>query len=392
MVSETEVREFVAQRAQMVPPSGIRKFFDIIATMEEVISLGVGEPDLVTPDLIRRAGIRSLERGETHYSSNSGILELREELAKQLATRYEVEYDPETEILITVGVSEALHISLLALVDPGDEVIVPEPCFVSYKPGIIFAGGVPVVLETRAEDGFQIVPQEIEAAITPRTKGLLIGYPNNPTGAVMPRDLLIEMAKIAEEHRLVVFSDEIYDRLVYGIEHTCFASLPGMRDRTVLLGGFSKAYAMTGLRIGYVAGNGEVIGAIRKLHQYAIMCAPTTAQVAAIEALRNGEEAVQAMVQEYDKRRRVIVKGLNDLGLSCFEPRGAFYAFPSIAPTGLNSDEFSERLLFEEKVAVVPGSAFGECGEGFVRCSYATSLEAIEEALRRMERFVHQCG
>lgn len=390
MVSETEVREFIAQRARIVPPSGIRKFFDIIATMEDVISLGVGEPDFVTPDQIRRAGIRSLERGETHYSSNSGILELREELAKHLAKRYEVEYDPETEILITVGVSEALHISLLALVDPGDEVIVPEPCFVSYKPGVIFAGGVPVVLETRWEDGFQIVPQEIEAVITPRTKGLLIGYPNNPTGAVMPRDLLIEIAKIAEEHGLVVFSDEIYDRLVYGMEHICFASLPGMRDRTVLLGGFSKAYAMTGWRIGYVAGNSEVIGAIRKLHQYAIMCASTTAQVAAIEALRNGEEAVQAMVQEYDKRRRVIVKGLNDLSLSCFEPRGAFYAFPSIAGTGLSSDEFSERLLLEEKVAVVPGSAFGECGEGFVRCSYATSLEAIEEALRRIGRFLEK--
>lgn len=392
MVSEGEVRGFIAQRARMVPPSGIRKFFDIIATMEDIISLGVGEPDFVTPDQIRRAGIRSLERGETCYTSNSGMLELREELAKHLAKRYEVEYDPETEILITVGVSEALHISLLALVDPGDEVIVPEPCFVSYKPGVIFAGGVPVVVETRCEDGFQIGPQRIEAAITPRTKGLLIGYPNNPTGAVMPRELLIEIAKIAEKHGLVVFSDEIYDRLVYGIEHTCFASLPGMRDRTVLLGGFSKAYAMTGWRIGYVAGNGEVIGAISKLHQYAIMCAPTTAQVAAIEALRNGEEAVQAMIQKYDERRRVIVKGLNDLGLSCFEPRGAFYAFPSIARTGLSSEEFSERLLFEGRVAVVPGSAFGECGEGFVRCSYATSLPDIEEALRRMERFVHRYG
>lgn len=390
MVSESEVKGFIAQRARMVPPSGIRKFFDIIATMEDVISLGVGEPDFVTPDQIRRAGIRSLEQGETHYSSNSGMLELREELAKHLAKRYEVEYDPETEILITVGVSEALHISLMALVDPGDEVIVPEPCYVSYKPGIIFAGGVPVALETRCEDDFQIIPQAIEAAITPRTKGLLIGYPNNPTGAVMPRDLLIEIAKIAEEHGLVVFSDEIYDRLVYDIEHTCFASLPGMRDRTVLLGGFSKAYAMTGWRIGYVAGNGEVVGAIRKLHQYAIMCAPTMAQVAAIEALRNGEEAVQAMVQEYDKRRRAIVKGLNDLGLSCFEPRGAFYAFPSITRTGLSSDEFSERLLFEEKVAVVPGGAFGECGEGFVRCSYATSLPDIEEALRRIGRFLEK--
>lgn len=390
MVSESEVKGFIAQRARMVPPSGIRKFFDIIATMEDVISLGVGEPDFVTPDQIRRAGIRSLEQGETHYSSNSGMLELREELAKHLAKRYEVEYDPETEILITVGVSEALHISLMALVDPGDEVIVPEPCYVSYKPGIIFAGGVPVVLETRCEDDFQIIPQAIGAAITPRTKGLLIGYPNNPTGAVMPREILIEIAKIAEEHGLVVFSDEIYDRLVYGIEHTCFASLPGMRDRTVFLGGFSKAYAMTGWRIGYVAGNGEVVGAIRKLHQYAIMCAPTTAQVAAIEALRNGEEAVQAMVQEYDKRRRAIVKGLNDLGLSCFEPRGAFYAFPSITRTGLSSDEFSERLLFEEKVAVVPGGVFGECGEGFVRCSYATSLPHIEEALRRIGRFLQK--
>ncbi|MFQ6059457.1 MAG: aminotransferase class I/II-fold pyridoxal phosphate-dependent enzyme [Anaerolineae bacterium] len=385
-------RGIVAQRVRSVPPSGIRKFFDIIATMEDVISLGVGEPDFVTPQPIIQAGIRSLEEGRTSYTSNSGMMELREALAEHLARLYGVEYDPETEILITVGVSEAMHIALLTVVEPGDEVIVPEPCFVSYKPGVIFAGGIPVVVPTRVENDFQITAAEIEAAVTPRTKALLIGYPNNPTGAVMSRQQLLEIAQLAERYDLVVLSDEIYDRLVYGVEHTCFASLPEMRDRTILLQGFSKDYAMTGWRIGYVAGNAEVIAAIRKVHQYAIMCAPTTGQIAAIEALRSGEEHVQRMVAEYDRRRQLIVQGLNEIGLPCFEPRGAFYAFPSIERTGLSSEEFSERLLFEEKVAVVPGNAFGDCGEGFVRCAYAASMEDIEEALRRMEKFVRKYG
>jgi len=386
------MRDFISQRVRSVPPSGIRRFFDIIATMKDIISLGVGEPDFVTPQPIIQAGIRSLEEGRTSYTSNSGMIELREALAEHLARLYGVEYDPETEILITVGVSEAMHISLLAVVEPGDEVIVPEPCFVAYKPGVILAGGTPVVVPARVENDFQVTAQQIEAAITPRTKALLIGYPNNPTGAVMSRERLMEIAQLAEKYDLIVLSDEIYDRLVYGMEHTCFASLPGMRDRTLLLGGFSKAYAMTGWRIGYVAGQAGIIGQIFKVHQYAIMCAPTTGQIAAIEALRNGEEHVQRMVAEYGRRRKLVVQGLREIGLPCFEPRGAFYAFPSIEGTGLSSGELSEKLLFEEKVAVVPGTAFGECGEGFIRCAYAASMEDIEEALRRMERFVKRHG
>ncbi len=383
-------RDFLSARVRAVPPSGIRRFFDIIATMKDVISLGVGEPDFVTPPQIIAAGVRSLQEGKTAYTSNSGLQELREALAAHLERLYGVRYDPETELLITVGVSEALAISLLATVDPGDEIIVPEPCFVSYRPGVIFAGGSPVTVATRAEDGFQLMPDRVERAITPRTKGLLLGYPNNPTGAVMERAVLVEIARLAERYDLLVYSDEIYDRLVYGVEHTCFASLPGMRERTVLLGGFSKSYAMTGWRIGYVAAPASIAREIRKVHQYAIMCAPTPSQYAALEALRSGEEDVQRMRAAYDRRRQVIVKGLNAIGLSCVEPRGAFYAFPSIACTGMSSEEFSEKLLFEEKVAVVPGNAFGDCGMGFVRCCYAASMEDIEEALLRMGRFVEK--
>lgn len=382
------MRDFTAKRIREIPPSGIRRFFDIAATMKDVISLGIGEPDFVTPEPIIEAGIESLRRGETHYTSNSGILELREALSQHLKKLYGVIYDPETEILITVGVSEALHISLLATVEPGEEVIVIEPCFVAYKPAVIFAGGIPVVVETRLEDNFEVSASQIEEKVSPRTKAILLGYPNNPTGAVMSRDKLMEIASLAEKYDLLVISDEIYDRLVYGVEHTCFASLPGMKERTILLGGFSKSYAMTGWRIGYACAPANIMAQIRKIHQYAIMCAPTTAQVAALEALRSGEEHVRRMVTEYDRRRRLIVKGLNDIGLECFEPKGAFYAFPSIKSTGLSSEEFSERLLYEEKVAVVPGNAFGACGEGFVRCSYATAYEKIEEALERMERFV----
>ena len=386
------MRSFVARRVAAVPPSGIRRFFDIAATMEDVISLGIGEPDFVTPQRIIQAGIRSLEEGHTHYTSNSGILELREALAAHLERLYGVRYDPEQELLITVGVSEALYLALTAILDPGDEVIVPQPCFVAYEPEVLFAGGTPVILPLRVEDAFQIRAEALEPLITPRTKALLIGYPNNPTGAVMPREGLLRVAEIAQKHDLLVISDEIYDRLVYGVEHTCFASLPGMRERTILLGGFSKSYAMTGWRIGYAAAPAEVMAAMRKVHQYTIMSAPTTAQIAALEALRHGEEEVERMRQEYDRRRRLIVGGLNAIGLPCFEPRGAFYAFPSIAASGMTSEEFSLRLLEEEKVAVVPGSAFGAGGEGFVRCSYATAYEKIEEALERMARFVQRHG
>ncbi len=378
----------LSRRVRTTPPSGLRRYFDIASTMDGVISLGIGEPDFVTPEPIRRAGIRSVEAGMTGYTSNSGLPALREALAAHLERLYGVSYDPETEILITVGVSEALHCVLLALVDVGDEVIVPEPSYVAYRAGVTLADGTPVPVETHVEDGFQVTAEAIRAALTPRTKVLLIGYPNNPTGAVLERERFLSLARLACEEDLLVISDEIYDRLVYGVEHCCVPALPGMRERTVLLGGFSKDYAMTGWRIGYVAGPAEIVAAARRVHQYIIMSAPTMAQAAAIEALRNGEDAVQAMVASYDERRRLIVDGLNRIGLPCFEPRGAFYAFPSIAGTGLSSEEFADRLLFEARVAVVPGTAFGECGEGYIRCSYATSKSAIEEALDRIERFL----
>lgn len=378
----------ISQRVQAVPPSGIRRFFDIAATMQDVISLSIGEPDFVTPAVIRRAGIQSLERGETKYTSNSGTVELRDALAEHLAKLYGVTYHPENELLITVGVSEALHCAMLATLDPGDEVIVPEPSFVAYKPSVIFAGGTPVVVATRVEDEFQVTSQAIAQAITPRTRGILIGYPNNPTGAVMTRDSLMEIARVAEQHDLVVYSDEIYDRLVYGVAHVCFSALPGMRDRTILLGGFSKDYAMTGWRVGYVAAPPAILDALRKLHQYIIMSAPTMGQVAALEGLRSADADVQAMVQSYDQRRQVIVAGLNSIGLPTFTPRGAFYAFPAIRSTGLNSEEFCEKLLTEEHVAVIPGSAFGASGEGYARVCYAASMTNIEEALTRLDKFV----
>ena len=379
---------FVAARINAVPPSGIRRFFDIAATMKDVISLGIGEPDFVTPAPIVEAGVRSLQAGHTSYTSNSGILELRELISKQLDHLYAVEYDPADELLVTVGVSEALVLALMAVMEPGDEVIVPEPCFVAYQPAVTFAGGVPVVVPTYVEQDFQVTVDDLERARTPRTKAILLGYPNNPTGAVLDRSRMLEIAEWANAHDVLVVSDEIYDRLVYGIEHTCFASLPGARDRTILLGGFSKSYAMTGWRIGYAAAPPDLLAAMRKIHQYMIMSAPTTGQEAAIEALTSGDPYVVSMREEYNRRRRVIVDGFNRLGLSCFEPRGAFYAFPSIASSGLSDGEFSERLLMEEHVAMVPGSAFGKSGAGHVRASYATSLPNIEEALNRIERFL----
>jgi aminotransferase len=380
----------ISSRVRAIPSSGIRRFFDLLATMDDVISLGVGEPDFTTPWHIREAGIYALEQGYTMYTSNYGLLELRETLANHLAELYGVHYDPEKELLITAGASEAVDLALRIAVDPGDEVLIPDPGYVSYQPCTVLAGGVPVPVLTREADNFELQAGTLRGCATPRSKALIFGYPNNPTGATMNREDLQEIARVAEDEDLLVISDEIYDRLVYNGQHTCFASLPGMRDRTVLLGSLSKAYAMTGWRIGYAAARADIIEAMMKVHQYTILCAPIAAQKAALEALRNGGTASQQMVEEYGQRRRVIVNGLRAIGLRCFEPRGAFYAFPSVEATGLSDNEFAERLLMEEQVAVVPGSAFGEGGRGYVRCCYATSMASIEEALHRMGRFVER--
>jgi len=384
------VRNRISKRLAPVPASGIRRFFDLLSGMEGVISLGVGEPDFATPWHITEAAIRSLEHGYTMYTSNSGMLELRQELASYLRNTYDLDYDPNTELLITNGVSEGLDLAVRAVLDPGDEVILSDPSYVSYPPCVLLADGVPVYVPTDHMNAFKLSASDVEARITERTKAILIGYPANPTGAIMERDELAEIADVAKQHNLLVISDEIYNLLVYDTEPVCFAALPEMRDQTILLGGFSKAYAMTGWRIGYAAANAGIIAAMTKIHQYTALCAPTMGQVAAIEALRAGEAEARRMIEEYDRRRRVIVKGFNDIGLTCFEPRGAFYAFPSIAVTGMSSEEFAEKLLVEEKVAVIPGSVFGQCGEGHVRCCYATSLSHIEEALVRMGRFVRK--
>jgi aminotransferase len=386
------MRSFISDRVNSVPPSGIRKYFDIAATMKDVISLGIGEPDFVTPAPMLEAGIASLRRGETGYTSNSGTAELRTALSEHMQRLYGVGYDPNSEILVTVGVSEAMYLTMTAILNPGDEVIVPQPCFVAYAPEVVFAGGTAVTIATTVENEFMVTGAEIEARITPKTKAILLGYPNNPTGAVMTRERLLEVAAIAEKHDLLVISDEIYDRLVYGITHTCFASLPGMKERTIVLGGFSKDYAMTGWRIGYICGPVDVLSATRKVHQYTIMSAPTTGQAAAVVALRQGEADVQRMVAEYDRRRKLIVGGLNSLGLDCFEPRGAFYAFPSIKRSGMAEEVFCETLLKEEQVACIPGNAFGVGGDGFVRMAYATSYEKIETALERLQRFMRRHG
>lgn len=388
----TQQKSYLANRVANLKPSGIRKFFDIVATMHDVISLGIGEPDFTTPEPILQAGIRSLQAGHTHYTSNAGRFELRQALAEHLKRLYGVEYDPVSEIVITVGVSEALYLAMTALLNAGEEVIIPTPCFVAYQAEVILAGGVAVETPTFAEDGFQLRPQEIEAAITPQTKAILIGYPNNPTGAVASRETLLELARIAEKNDLIVVSDELYDQLIYDTSHVCFPALPGMRQRTILLGGFSKNYAMTGWRIGYAAGPAELIKGLLRVHQYTIMSAPTTAQDAALEALLHGAPHVEEMRREYNRRRRLIVDGLNRLGLTTIEPHGAFYAFPSVAISGMDDETFAHKLLEEERVAVVPGSAFGPGGEGYVRCSYATAYEKIEEALRRMERFLRRHG
>ena len=385
---DTLKHEVLSERVRLVKPSGIRKFFDIINTMPDVISLGIGEPDFVTPEHISRAGIRSIEEGHTHYTSNYGKLELREEIAAMLDRRYGLKYNPAKEILVTVGVSEGVDLAMRTLINPGNEVISLDPGYVAYEADIIFADGVPVPVPTYAKFDFGVRASEIAAAITPRTKMILLGNPNNPTGAVVPRAELEGIAKLAIEHDLIVAVDEVYSRLVYETEHVSIAAMPGMRERTVLLDGFSKAYAMTGWRIGYVAAPKYILEAMVKIHQYTIMCAGTAAQEAGLEALRHGEEDVQAMHNDYARRRRMFVDGLNRIGLTCCEPHGAFYAFPSIARTGLNDEDFTEKLLFEEKVAVVPGSAFGAAGAGYVRCSYCTSYGKLEEALVRLERFV----
>ncbi len=384
---------FLAERVRTLAPSGIRRFFDMLAEMRDVISLTIGEPDFTTPEPITRAAIESLERGETHYTANGGVIELRELISENLRRRYGVDYEPRAELIITVGASEAVDASLRAILDPGDEVIYHEPCFVAYAPCIQLAGGVPVRIGTSDASSFEISAEQIEAAITPRTKAIFLGYPNNPTGAVLSRDQLAAIADVADRHDLLVISDEIYDRLVYGDHaHTAFSSLPGMRERTILIGGFSKAYAMTGWRIGYVAAPAGLMTGIAKVHQYGIMCAPTSAQFAAIEALRIGEPFVQSMHDEYDRRRRLMTDRLNRMGLLCFEPKGAFYCFPNVTDaTGLDEETFAQRLLAEERVAVVPGTAFGPSGAGHVRACYATAYEEIVEAMDRMEAFVRRC-
>ena len=383
---------YIARHVATLKPSGIRKFFDIVATMKDVISLGIGEPDFTTPAPIVDAGIRALRQGETHYTSNAGLLELRQAVTDYLHSTYQVAYEPNKEIIVSVGVSEALYLSMAAILDPGDEVIVPTPCFVSYQAEVILAGGKAVEVATYAKDNFLPTAENIRAAITPRTKAILIGYPNNPTGAVANRESLLAIAAIAEEFDLVVISDELYDQLVYGVPHVCFAGLPGMQKRTILLGGFSKNYAMTGWRAGFAAGPADIISGLVRIHQYTIMSAPTMSQIAALEALKIGKPFVEEMRAEYDRRRRLIVGGLNELGLSTFEPHGAFYAFPNIAASGMDDETFAKRLLEEERVAVVPGNSFGPGGEGFVRCSYATAYDKIEEALQRIDRFMRRYG
>ncbi len=380
--------KYVSKTVQGIPPSGIRKFFDLVSQMEGVISLGVGEPDFVTPWHIREACFYSLEHGYTMYTSNQGLIELREEIAYYMKKHIGVNYSPEREILVTVGVSEAVDLALRAIIEPGDEVLVPEPSYVSYSPGACLAYGVPVPVETLAADEYRLRPDLLEKAITPKSKVLILAYPNNPTGGIMRKEDLEALVDIIIKNDLIVISDEIYSELTYNGQHVSISSLPGMRDRTIVFNGFSKAFAMTGWRIGYACGHPDLIGAMTKIHQYTIMCAPIMAQKAALEALRHGESEMRKMVENYNYRRKIIVSSFREIGMECFEPQGAFYAFPSIKNTGMNSEEFSEKLIMEEKVAVVPGNAFGFIGNGHVRCCYAASVADIEEALNRIGIFL----
>lgn len=378
----------IARKVVELPPSGIRKYFDIAATIDDVISLGVGEPDFVTPWRIREASIDGMEKGRTTYTSNWGLLELRELISSYTLEGSGGDYSPNSEILVTTGVSEGIDLAVRAITDPGDEILVVEPSYVSYKPCVIMAGGVPVPVSASRENDFKVRREDIEAKITRKTTAIIMNYPNNPTGAIMARKDLEEVADVAIEHDLMVLTDEVYEKLTYEGRHASIAALNGMRDNTVLLNGFSKAFAMTGWRLGYACGNEEVIEAMMKIHQYTMLCAPIGAQLGAIEALKSGQADMRSMVREYDRRRRVIVRGLNALGLDCFEPRGAFYAFPSIKSTGISSEEFSERLLYGQGVVTVPGSVFGEAGVGHLRCSYCASMEDIREALARIGRFL----
>ena len=385
------MRNPLSSKVTMIKPSGIRKFFDIVNDMEGAISLGVGEPDFDTPWHIREEGIYSLESGRTHYTSNAGMKELKEEICNYLKRRFDVEYSPKDEVMVTIGGSEAIDVALRAMVDPGDEVLIPQPSYVSYEPCAVLADAVPVFINLKEENQFRLTKEELLAAITPKTKILILPFPNNPTGSILNRADLEDIAEVVREHDLFVISDEIYAELTYGSEgHVTIASLPGMKERTVIINGFSKAYAMTGWRLGYACAPVEIMKQMIKIHQFAIMCAPTTSQEAGVEALRNGDHDVAVMKEEYDQRRRFLLHSLREMGLECFEPLGAFYVFPNIKKFGMTSDEFATRLLYEEKLAVVPGTAFGDCGEGFLRISYAYSLENLKKALERLRRFVQK--
>ncbi len=385
------LKDMLRRNVVDTPPSGIRKYFDLINEMKDAISLGIGEPDFETPWGIREEGIWSLEKGKTHYSSNAGSIELRNEICSYMNNRFSLQYNPADEVLVTVGGSEAIDLALRTLVGPGDEVMIPEPCYVAYKGCTLFTGATAVPIPLKAENRFRLQPEELLAAITPRTKVLLYGYPNNPTGATMEWEDYAKLVEVLRDRDIIVISDEIYAELLYQGRHVSIAQFPGMKDRTVIVNGFSKTYAMTGWRIGYVCCHPILMEQMKKIHQFAIMCSPTTAQFAAVEALRNGMPEVEKMVEEYNHRRRLMVSGFRKVGLDCFEPLGAFYVFPDIRKSGLTSDQFCERLLMEEKVLMVPGTAFGDCGEGFARATYATSMEKIREALERIGRFMDKC-
>lgn len=384
------LENMILDNVRNMPPSGIRKYFDMVNEMENVISLGVGEPDFVTPWNVREAGIYSLEQGHTHYSSNAGFIELRHEISKYLSRKFNIKYDPKEEIIVTVGGSEGIDLALRALVGPGDEVIIPEPSFVAYKGCTAFTGATSKIINLRAEDEFKLTPEMLEEAITENTKVVIIPFPNNPTGAIMTREELGGIVEVLKDKNVIIISDEIYAELSYDKEHVSIASFPEVRDKTIVINGFSKSYAMTGWRLGYACGHPVLIDAMKKIHQYAIMCSPTTAQFAAIEALKHGDSDVEVMAKEYNRRRRIMVEGFRKMGLDCFEPLGALYVFPCIKSTGMTSDEFCEKLLMEERILTVPGNAFGECGEGFIRCCYASSMENIIEAMKRIESFVER--
>ncbi|MFC4777006.1 aminotransferase class I/II-fold pyridoxal phosphate-dependent enzyme [Paenibacillus sp. GCM10023252] len=384
------MKDYLSPLARGLKPSGIRRFFDLVSSRKDVITLGVGEPDFITPWHVREAAVYALEIGKTQYTSNAGMPELREAIAEYLDGSFAVNYNPADEVLVTVGGSEAIDLALRALITPGDEILIPEPCYISYSPITALSGGVAVGIETFAKDQFKLKAESLRAAITPKSKVLILCYPSNPTGGIMSYEDWLPITKLVEEHNLIVISDEIYAELTYGSNHVSFAAMPGMKDRTILVSGFSKAFAMTGWRMGYACGHSDILSAMLKIHQYTVMCAPIMGQYAALEALRNGMEEKDRMVEAYNQRRRLVVKGFRDIGLDCHEPEGAFYAFPSIASTGLTSEQFAERLLEEANVAAVPGNVFGLGGEGHLRCSYATSVSQLSEAMDRIGKFVHK--